>query len=83
MITELNVEVVERPFEMVLELTTNGAQLQTAQAQFIGPQPPPSEDGQALYPAERVAALEVGVWQVTLLRGLVGTVVVLPTIPVQ
>jgi hypothetical protein len=64
-ITELNVEVVERPFEVVLELAANGAQLQTAQAQFIGSQPPPSEDGQALYPVGHVAVLEVGVRQLT------------------
>jgi hypothetical protein len=64
-ITELDVEVVERPFEVVLELAANRVQLQTAQARFIGPQPPPSEDGQALYPVGRVAALEVGVWQLT------------------
>lgn len=51
MITELNVEEVERAFGVVLELLANGAQLQTRQARSVGPQPPPSEVGQALYPS--------------------------------
>ena len=50
-ITELNMEVVERAFGVVLEPLANGAQLQTRQARSVGPQPAPSEVGQALYPS--------------------------------
>ena len=91
MITKLNVEVIERPFGVVLELTANGAQLQTAQLSSLGhshlrartdkhyiqsgaSRPSRSECG-----SPRKNRLDDG----GVAEGLVGTVVVLPTVPVQ